>query len=165
MEVNFFDEQTELRNSELGYFNNNYVVNMASILRKMGRNREAAQAKQNAAAWVYGRGIGNVGNSPSHMNPHLHPLGGFAGEKLFELVDLYGIGKRRRKRGLPCMKKACDEEDEEEGSGSESGGRRVRAREEVEAHVGRGNDEVCLFSYRLSNSPSLLEDQSCRERI
>lgn len=133
------DEQIELRNSELANANYNYVENMAAAISQIERDRAPAQAKVNAVFWVFGQGIGSVGVG---FKEQTHPLVEYSGERLLDLVDLDGIANRGKKRGRPRGKKGSGEEDKGEEEDSESEGRRVRAREEGQEHVVRGDDEV-----------------------
>ncbi|GES63097.1 Rad21/Rec8 N terminal domain protein [Aspergillus terreus] len=126
-----FDEQTALRNSELAQMNSEYVQNMATASRQKKQNRRQTQAKKNAAFWVFGRGIGGVGVGVGASRV-AHPLVGFAGQELIDLVSPEGKSRQNgRKRGRDA------EGDSDTESGSE--GRRVRAREEVEEQIGRGD--------------------------
>lgn len=127
------DDQTALRNTELAQINNEYVQNMLAVLKQKEQNKLPAQAKKNAAFWVFGQGIGSVGVGlgASHM---LHPLCAFSGDELHALLSPENK-RKARKRG----RRAGDHDEE---SGSDSDGRRVRARGESEEQIGRGNGQV-----------------------
>lgn len=124
------DNQTALRNTELAQINNEYVQNMAAILKQKLQNKIPAQAKKNAAFWVFGVGIGSVG---AGLGASLveHPLHVFSGDELY--VSLYPETKKQKK----AKKRARGLDDEESGSD----GRRVRARGEGEEQIGRGNHQ------------------------
>lgn len=128
------DEQTAFRNTELAQINNDYLQNMALILKQKAQNRIPTQAKKNAAFWVFGQGIGSVGVGlgTSHA---VHPLQVFSGDELLESLHL-----EQKRRGVKKRGCASDEE-----SDSESG-RRVRARESKD-HIGRVSNPhpLCLF--------------------
>ena len=132
------DDQTALRNTELAQINNEYVQNMLAVLKQKQQNKLPAQAKKNAAFWVFGQGIASVGVGlgASHT---LHPLCAFSGDELHALLSPE-IKRKARKRG----RRAGDNDEE---SGSDSDGRRVRARGESEEQIGRGENgqvrDVC----------------------
>lgn len=132
------DDQTALRNTELAQINNEYVQNMLSVLKQKQQKKLPAQAKKNAAFWVFGQGIGSVGIGlgASHT---VHPLCAFSGDELHALLS-HETKRKARKRG----RRAGDHEEE---SGSDSDGRRVRARGESEEQIGRGENgkvrDVC----------------------
>lgn len=120
------DQQTALRNTELAYFNNEYVQNMAAARNQKMRNKLLTQAKKNAGFWVIGQGIGSVGVGlgTSHVQ---HPLHFFSGETLYDA--LVGAKKSNKRKGPDTF---------EDDSGADSEARRVRRREESEEQVGRG---------------------------
>lgn len=132
------DDQTALRNTELAQINNEYVQNMLALLKQKQQNKLPAQAKKNAAFWVFGQGIGSVGIGlgASHT---VHPLCAFSGDELHALLSPE-TKRKARKRG-----RRAGNHDEE--SGSDSDGRRVRARGESEEQIGRGENgqvrDVC----------------------
>lgn len=125
------DDQTALRNTELAQINNEYVQNMLAVLKQKEQNKLPAQAKKNAAFWVFGQGIGSVGVGlgASHT---VHPLCVFSGDGLHALLSPE-TKRKARKRG----RRAGDNDEE---SGSDSDGRRVRARGESEEQIGRGEN-------------------------
>lgn len=112
------DNTTELRNSDLAYWNNNYLANMAAedqakLLRKSSR-----LAKKNARYWVYGSGVGGVGSSSGKLVVN-NPLSMFTGNSLMEALT--GItspvsGRKRARQAEP-------------GQESDIEGRRVRSRD------------------------------------
>ena len=121
------DEQTAFRNTELAQINNEYLQNMALILKQKAQNKVPAQAKKTAAFWVFGQGIGSVGVGlgASHI---VHPLHVFSGDELLGFLHFEQSKRGARKRGRPS-----DEE-----SDSETGRRVRRARGESEEQTGRG---------------------------
>ncbi|KAL5363888.1 Rec8 like protein-domain-containing protein [Aspergillus floccosus] len=152
-----FDQQTALRNSELVQMNSEYLQNMAAASRQKKQNRRQRQAKKNAAFWVFGRGIGAVGVGVGASRV-AHPLAGFSGQELIDLVSPEGKSRQNiRKRGRDA------EGESDTVSGSE--GRRVRAREEVEEQVGRGdalqnNDVWNEVEFGRHGSSALRDDSS-----
>lgn len=113
------DGQTGLRNVDLARMNDEYLHNMVVALKQKRNNKIPTQARKNAAYWVFGLGIGCVGAGVGTAQ-FTHPLRFFSGD---ELYDTLVPQKSSRKRPL-------DDE-------SESDARRVRAREEDDAHLGR----------------------------
>ena len=125
------DRTTELRNSDLAQWNKEYTKNMAEVQESKTHHKAPAQARKNAAAWVYGSGIGGVGNGLG-ASKLKSPLDMFAGDSLLEAltgVRASTLGKKRTR---------SDEDDRETGSEE----RRVRAREDDGDQVGRGNEMV-----------------------
>jgi hypothetical protein len=133
------DNRTELRNTELANFNNDYVQNMASASKQKYQNKLPTQAKKNAAFWVFGQGIGSVGLGLGASRVQ-HPLRRFSGEELYDVLNPT-TRQKGRKRSRP-----------DNGDNEASNVRRVRAREGYEDHVGRGelfdNHEVRQEVYR-----------------
>ncbi|MCJ1249630.1 hypothetical protein MMC30_006856 [Trapelia coarctata] len=120
------DTATELRNSDLAQWNADYVANMQEAARHKAQHKQFVQAKKNAAAWVFGNGLGGVGTGFS-VSGLRSPLDMFAGERLYEALTGIQINIAGRKRGRG----------DEEGETSESEGRRTRPRSEDE-EIGRG---------------------------
>lgn len=137
------DATQELRASHLTNWNNNYVQNMAKASEQKLSHRIPHQAKKNAAAWVFGSGIGGVGvGLGSSKLPS--PLDIFAGDKLMEALTGVELRVAGKKRGRS----------DEEGQESESEGRRTRPRSDEGEQVGRG-DDLMLDDNDL---PPLFED-------
>lgn len=112
------DGETVLRGVELNQMNDGYIRNMATATKQKKHNRIPTQAKKNAAYWVFGVGIGCVGAGVGTARV-IHPLQSFSGDALYESLVPSKVG---RKRPL---------EDDEQ-----SEGRRVRARDEEDEHMG-----------------------------
>ena len=131
------DTVTELRNSDLAQWNTDYAANMEEAARHKAQHKQVFQAKKNAAAWVFGIGLGGVGTGFS-ISDLRSPLDMFAGDKLYEALTGIQINVAGRKRGRR----------HEEGETSESEERRTRPRSEDEEQVGRGkgldmgNDDI-----------------------
>ncbi|KAI9037706.1 Rad21/Rec8 N terminal domain protein [Aspergillus affinis] len=123
------DSSTVLQNTELVNQMDKYLHNMASALEQRQQNQISLQAKENAAFWVFGKGIGSVGIGVG-VTQFAHPLQLFSGEELYDNLSPLGMPKKR-KRGRPAGK----------NGDVESESRRVRAREELEEQVGRGDDD------------------------
>ncbi|KAI4176877.1 MAG: hypothetical protein LQ343_000734 [Gyalolechia ehrenbergii] len=120
------DRTQELRNADLAQWNNEYLANMDDAKKSKLQHKSTAVAKQNAAFWVFGAGIGGIGAGmgASRMKGPLAEM--FAGDALMR--NLTGApasvaGSKRSRSG--------EEEDE-----SDSEARRVRMREDGE-EIGR----------------------------
>ena len=120
------DEAPELRNSDLAQWAANYTANMAEASRQKRQHKLPFQAKKNAAAWVFGIGIGAMGPRMDSLNLQ-SPLDIFAGNVLMEALT--GI-----KTTVSGRKRARSEEDE----GTSEGSRRHTRPRSVEEEVGRG---------------------------
>ncbi|RAL16140.1 Rad21/Rec8 N terminal domain protein [Aspergillus homomorphus CBS 101889] len=114
------DDQIGLRNSELAHLNHNYVDLMAVASKQKRKNKIPTLSKKNGAFWVYGQGIGSVGNGigKSHVT---HPLHVFSGEQLYNTLTATADSL--------SPKRVHDSIEDEE---QEHIGRRVRARTDDE---------------------------------
>ncbi|KAI9873277.1 MAG: hypothetical protein M1830_000588, partial [Pleopsidium flavum] len=124
------DETPELRNADLTQWNNEYLDNMAGIVRSRQHYRIPAQAKKNAAFWVMGTGVGGVGSGIG-MSKMDTPLNMFSGDILMEALTGIETAAAGRKRSRSVV---------EEGQGSESEERRVRPREDDDEQIGHSGD-------------------------
>ncbi|KAL8723125.1 MAG: hypothetical protein Q9225_000529 [Loekoesia sp. 1 TL-2023] len=120
------DRIQELRNADLAQWNNEYLANMDQARKSKLQHKRATFAKQNAAFWVFGAGIGGIGagTGASGMKGPLTEI--FAGDALMQALTgtpASGAGKKRSRSG-------------DEGDQSDSEARRVRMRE-GEEEVGR----------------------------
>ena len=122
------DQNTELRNSELAQWSDNYVANMIEATRQKLQHKLPAQARKNAAAWVFGNGICGVGVISTSPNIR-HPLEIFAGHLLLQALTGSSKTLASRKRSRSS----------EESPSSEEEGRRIRPRS-AEEEIGRGED-------------------------
>ncbi|KAL8731137.1 MAG: hypothetical protein Q9181_004406 [Wetmoreana brouardii] len=120
------DVPQELRNTILAQWNNDYLANMEEAKKSKLQRKTATSAKQNAAFWVYGAGIGGVGvgGGVSNMKGPLADM--FSGDALMQAFigpAAFATGKKRsRSEDIP--------------EGSESEQRRVKMRASEE-EVGR----------------------------
>ncbi|KAL9624681.1 MAG: hypothetical protein Q9160_001035 [Pyrenula sp. 1 TL-2023] len=116
------DVRPELLNRDLAQWNEGYLANMANAARLKQQHKLAAQAKKNAAFWVLGQGIGEVGiGLGSERIPA--PLDIFSGDRLLSALMGEEVGRKHARSTSG-------------GSESDESGRRVRARGEGE--LGRG---------------------------
>ncbi|KAL8773469.1 MAG: hypothetical protein Q9209_001573 [Squamulea sp. 1 TL-2023] len=120
------DQTQELRNSDLAQWNNDYLANMETAKKAKLQHKATTIAKQNAAAWVFGAGIGGVGLGMGASKPKGPLAETFAGDALMQALT--------GDPGPAVGKKRSRTEDEVEGSESEE--RRVRMRE-GEEELGR----------------------------
>lgn len=121
-----YDLTQELRNSDLAQWNTEYLANMENAKKVKLQHKATTTAKQHAASWVFGAGVGGVGLGlgTSKMKGPLAEM--FSGETLMQAITgtpTSPTGKKRSRSG--------DETDDSEGSE-----RRVRTREEA-AELGR----------------------------
>ena len=124
-----WDMQKSLRNNDLASWNNNYVANMADATRIKQQHKAPSLAKKNAAHWVYGFGIGGVGLGLGRSQLP-SPLNMFAGDQLMTALTGIEPTTRGRKRSHTG----------DEAGDSDSEGRRVRAREDDDDQIGRGEE-------------------------
>ena len=124
------DEVQELHNADLAQWNKDYLMNMDAAKLAKAKHKSTAVAKQNAAFWVFGSGIGGVGASKIN-----HPLAMFAGDalaKTFTGAPISGGTKKRSRSG--------EDEEEEESDSSEA--KRARLRQGAEEEIGRGEELI-----------------------
>ena len=125
------DERQELHNTDLAQWKNDYAANMLAAKEAKKAHQAPSIAKKNAAFWVFGAGIGNVGAGTGTSN-FRSPLGIFAGGAMLESLTGIRTPVAGRKRGR------SDEEDDT----SDSEARRLRLRDD-EGELGRG-DQLLL---------------------
>lgn len=118
------DSKPELRNTDLARWNDNYLVNMAIETKAKVLHNATRLAKKNAAFWVGGSGIGDIGSFSQKT-----PLDIFAGDALMNALTNVATSVAGRKRNR--NEKDSDESDSDE--------RRVRTRE-VENQLGAFDD-------------------------
>ncbi|USP81145.1 hypothetical protein yc1106_08419 [Curvularia clavata] len=123
------DAVMEMRNKDLADWNANYLNNMKTAARQKAHNRALTQAKKNAEHYVWGSGLGNIGERMIISHGY-NPFSMFVGDNLFEAIT--GISrkvtvlKRDRDSGI-------DEATQEES-------RRVRQKT-IETEAARGADD------------------------
>ncbi|KAL8939200.1 MAG: hypothetical protein Q9216_003494 [Gyalolechia sp. 2 TL-2023] len=120
------DRTQELRNADLAQWNNEYLANMDEAKKSKHQHKSTAVARQNAAFWVFGAGIGGTGAGmgASQMKGPLAEM--FAGDALMRLLTGAPASVAGSKRSRS----------EDEGDGTDSETRRVRIRED-EKELGR----------------------------
>ncbi|KAF5846708.1 hypothetical protein GGP41_004772 [Bipolaris sorokiniana] len=79
------DTATELRNKDLIYWGANYLNNMKTATQQKIHNRALTQAKKNAEHYVWGSGLGGIGQRIPRCEGY-NPFDMFMGEKLFEAI-------------------------------------------------------------------------------
>ncbi|KAI9693347.1 MAG: hypothetical protein M1822_005343, partial [Bathelium mastoideum] len=130
------DPVLELRNADLVLWDSGYLSTMAKVWNAKTAAKAARRAKENAEAWIIGRGLGNVGwgfgQDHAVKNPLLADL--FSGEALWERIT--GIKRRHE---------TIREASEPDGADAEN--RRVRPRGEEGDQIGRG--ETMEFDHGL----------------
>lgn len=146
------DQPQELRNTILAQWNTDYLANMEEAKRSKLQRKSTADAKHNAAFWVFGSGIGGVGVGRGVSNTKSPLADIFSGEALMRALTGAPTSAVARKRNRS--------EDEGDGSdGSEE--RRVKMRE-AEDEVGRSqglnleDDDTMALPGSEVSPPSLL---------
>ena len=131
----------ELRNADLASWKDDYLANMAEASRSRQRHQAPRVAKKNAAQYVAGLGIGDMGRST-----FLNPLTIFAGDSLLGmLTGARPVAGRKRDR----------EHISEEDTDSETRRQRLRGNEE---DFGRGK-----AVFNLDNDVAMqIDDVSAR---
>ena len=132
-----FDKRIHLPAAELNAWNNDYVANMRNATKDKRTKRAPWLAKENAADWTFGRGIGDIGQHPAILHGQ-HPLAMFAGANLQEAL----IGGEKRKRGR------------DEGQESGSDDRRLRSWI-GEEELGRGDNMVIDHDVGMAVTPEV----------
>lgn len=112
------DQSQELRNTDLANWNNDYIANMNNAKKSKMQHKATAIAKQNAAFYVFGAGIGGIGASTGVSNIRGPLVDMFAGEALLQALTGIATPTTARKR----------DNDEVEGDESDSEARRIRMR-------------------------------------
>ena len=133
------DVPQELRNADLAKWDSEYLYNMASAYRSRQSNYKLiTRAKKNAAFWVFGHGIGSVGQGLG-VSQVTHPLHNFSGEHLLAALH----ERKERNVGQKRSYKLANE------SNSSDDERRVRARDkgEYEETTGRGKSRIFAESH------------------
>ncbi|KAI9787884.1 MAG: hypothetical protein M1816_007370 [Peltula sp. TS41687] len=127
------DTTLELRHTELSLWSQQYVSNMTAMATSRQNRQLPALARQNAAFWVFGAGIGNIGMGVGGSNLP-GPLAMFAGQDLMLALTSVTPPIVGQKRKSPS----------DEAGSPESEGRRVRARarDDDQEQVGRGDDVI-----------------------
>ncbi|KAF2464897.1 uncharacterized protein BDR25DRAFT_296064 [Lindgomyces ingoldianus] len=151
------DSTMELRNKDLADWNTNYLRNMEEASRIKNKQWVATQAKKNAEHWVWGAGIGGIGNRLAGATGPT-PFDRFYGDALFELIT----GHTRKG---PAGKKHDRDSGIDDETQNQS--RRVRHRtDEDQEEIGHVEDEETMFApggdeevELPREAPSALDDQ------
>lgn len=125
------DTTLELRHTELSCWSQQYVSNMTALTTSRQNRQLPSLARRNAAFWVFGAGIGNIGMGIGGSNLQ-GPLNMFAGQELMLALTSGTAPSLVQKRKSPS----------DEAGSPESEGRRVRARDGEQEQVGRGQDII-----------------------
>ena len=135
------DRRTQIPATVLSSWNDNYVENMRTAAREKRSHQAPWIAKANAVAWIFGRGIGDIGRQTTSIGDS-HPLAMFAGDRLRAALADDALSPEAEKR------KRQGEEDQE----ADIYGRHVRARTGSE-EVGRGENIILDDDMGLSGTP------------
>ena len=126
------DTRLELRNAEILGWNTNYLKNMKEVAHSKNQHRSQQQAKKNAEHYVWGAGIGGLGQDFFGARG---PLNQFMGDSLFEMFT----GRSRNPTATPKRDRdsGIDEATQREASRK----RQKTIESEEEEEVGRGPDD------------------------
>lgn len=128
------DTKLELRNSELLSWQTDYLENMKEAAESNVQKHIKQQAKKNAEHYVWGAGIGGLGQDPFGAHG---PLNQFIGDNLYEMIT--GKSKKSKSTLKRDRDSGIDEATQEEARG-----KRQRTVER-EGELGRGGDDEGLF--------------------
>jgi peroxiredoxin family protein len=127
------DSAIELRNKELADWTKNYRQNMKAAAQKKIQIRIAGQARKNAEHYVWGSGIGDIGQRIL-SGQGSSPFDMFIGDNLFETIT--GLSRNKPTRAKHDRDSGIDDATQEES-------RRVRQKT-GEPEVGRSADDEDL---------------------
>jgi meiotic recombination protein REC8 len=150
------DDRAAVTSADLKCWNEEYLWNMDAAIRLKRIHRAPALAKKNAYTWVFGNGLGGIGNGiGSSRLPS--PLDMFSGDNLMAVIT---EGPAPKSLTRPSKRSYNNDDDESET-------RRVRARQELEDQVGRGEDDGFMPVFEESmgveagrDAQSALEDHA-----
>lgn len=126
------DAVIELRNADLASWNANYLQNMKTATLSKNKTFSTHQAKKNAEYYVWGGGLGGLGQQLSGV-PGPNPFDMFIGDNFFELVT--GTSRKRRRGTKHDRDSGIDDNTQRES-------RRVRQKtSEAEDQIGRGMED------------------------
>ncbi|KNG44952.1 ubiquitin c-terminal hydrolase [Stemphylium lycopersici] len=128
------DAALELRNKDLVGWQTTYRKNMKAAARQKILNRAITQAKKNAEHYVWGSGIGGIGDRISNGQGY-NPFDMFIGDSLFESIT-----------GVSRKKATGSKHDRDSGIDDATQGESRRVRQKTgDAEAGRGADNEGLF--------------------
>lgn len=142
------DRTQELRSTDLTQWNKNYLLNMENARKAKIQHKATATAKQNAAHWVLGAGIGGIGAGIGASNVKGPLADSFSGLALMQALTGAPDPTTGRKRSS----------EEIEGDESDSEARRVKMRQGDE-ELGRvqgidlGDDDAMILPGSAVSSP------------
>ena len=125
------DQQQTLQNADLKQWNDEYLTNMTQASKAKEAHKTAAQAKKNAAFWVFGQGVAGVGRGLG-QDHFPSPLDMFSGQALLNALT----GKEPAAAGRKRTRSRSDPG----AAGDNDDARRVRSRTEEEEQAGRGGE-------------------------
>ncbi|KAH9864959.1 hypothetical protein IAQ61_008905 [Plenodomus lingam] len=130
------DRTIELRNADLADWNINYLQNMRNAAKPKAKLAATARAKKNAEHYVWGSGLGGIGQDVSGAYGS-NPFEMFIGDKLFELIT----GKSRQKGKSPKHSRDSGIDDV-----TQDESRRVRQKTgEFDDDISRGGNDEGVF--------------------
>ncbi|KAI9722542.1 MAG: hypothetical protein M1828_004537 [Chrysothrix sp. TS-e1954] len=126
------DTVTELRNSDLISWNQNYIANMEEAKKHKTALRETALAKHNAQHWLWGTGLGGIGSGIGSFGLST-PFDAYYGQGLHDLLIGASDSASLKRDGERSSEDGADSED-----------RRVRPRSDAAYEIGRGDEATFL---------------------
>ena len=144
------DERMELRNADLASWRDDYLANMADAAKARRQHQAPAIAKQNAAQWVVGAGIGGIGILADGIGSKT-PLNIFAGSNLLDMLIGPAPVETRRKRQL----------DEESDSETDTSSQRKRMLEQKAGEIGLRDEQPLLPEDDLNLQPGDVSLPNC----
>ena len=127
------DRDTQIRNSELQSWNDDYLANMAEARQQKANLKGRTQSKRNAANFVLDSGLGGVGINPGLSAVPAHPLAHlFAGQALLNKLRP-PFPAQREKKGRSRSPTSQDTSD------SEARRKRQHLLSDTGSQLGRGD--------------------------
>lgn len=103
------DRETELRNSDLQAWQQDYLHNMSQVAESKAAHRLPVQARNNAHHLIWDTGLGGIGTEIGHLGI-ANPLSIFYGQGLLETITGIKPGRTGEKRTSGSLDGEEDEE-------------------------------------------------------
>lgn len=124
------DKRPAVTSADLKSWNEEYLQNMDAAIHLKQVHRAPTLAKKNAYTWVFGNGLGGIGGRIG-SSKFPSPLEMFSGDNLMTAIT----GAPAPKPPTRASKRPHNDNDDS------SEARRVRVRQELEDHIGRGGED------------------------
>ncbi|KAJ5887758.1 hypothetical protein N7495_007799 [Penicillium taxi] len=137
------DYNTTLRNTDLSQWNESYTAFMEQAAKNKHQNKMHTIAKNNAAFWVFGQGIGAVGTGLG-AHREVHPLSCYAGNQFYSMLS----------GDSNTIKMSCARGDYDEESNTPTNKHRGgHQSDEADVEIGRDAPSNVLFDDHSSQAP------------